>query len=88
MTLADPSEPLAHVWPKGGFYGLLPFRYAGGYTWWVYLVTALVKLPAISITMLSGFRGGFIFPLMFAGEYFTSCTGRCAKWRFLCRFCR
>lgn len=32
-----------------------------------YAVIAVVKLLAISITVLSGFRGGFIFPLFFVG---------------------
>lgn len=32
-----------------------------------YAIIAVVKLIAISITVLSGFRGGFIFPLFLVG---------------------
>ncbi|KAK9829338.1 hypothetical protein WJX72_005245 [[Myrmecia] bisecta] len=66
QTLADPSHPLPHIWPKGGVYGLDPFR-QGDYTFWLYLLIAGAKFVAISISVLSGFRGGFIFPLFFAG---------------------
>ena len=32
-----------------------------------YAIIAMTKLLAISITVLSGFRGGFIFPLFLVG---------------------
>ena len=65
-TLADPNKPLPHIWPKGGFYGEEPFM-LNDYHPPILLVVALVKLVAVSITVVSGFRGGFIFPLFFAG---------------------
>ena len=65
-TLAAPSTPLPHVWPKGGVWGLQPFQ-QGHYTPLLLAVIAVVKLIAISVTVLSGFRGGFIFPLFMAG---------------------
>ncbi|CAD7697947.1 unnamed protein product, partial [Ostreobium quekettii] len=65
-TLADNSLPLWHIWPKGGFYGTEKFL-NGHYTLWSWLLVAFFKLLAISITVLSGFRGGFIFPLFYAG---------------------
>ena len=65
-TLADDTVPLAHIWPPGGVWGLAPFM-QGRYTAWVYLAIGLVKLVAVSITLLAGFRGGFIFPLFAIG---------------------
>ncbi|KAK9821879.1 hypothetical protein WJX74_008487 [Apatococcus lobatus] len=69
-TLANPGEvALPHIWPKGGFYGLSPFL-QGEYTWWLFMLIGLAKLLTICLTVLSGFRGGFIFPLFFAGVAF------------------
>ena len=65
-TLASPSTALPHIWPKGGIWGLEPFQ-QGLYTPQLLLVIALVKLVTVSVTVLSGFRGGFIFPLFMAG---------------------
>ena len=42
----------------------------GEYTWWLYLLIGFAKLLTICLTVLSGFRGGFIFPLFFAGTAF------------------
>lgn len=68
-TLANPKRPLAHIWPQGGVWGTDVFL-QGNYGPWMYLLIGLVKLVAISITVLSGFRGGFIFPTFFAGTAF------------------
>lgn len=65
-TLAAPSSALPHIWPKGGVWGLEPFQ-QGHYTPVLLLVIAVVKLITVSVTVLSGFRGGFIFPLFLAG---------------------
>ncbi|KAL3161825.1 hypothetical protein ABBQ38_008915 [Trebouxia sp. C0009 RCD-2024] len=65
-TLATPSSALPHIWPKGGVWGLEPFQ-QGHYTPVLLLVIAVVKLITVSVTVLSGFRGGFIFPLFLAG---------------------
>lgn len=66
QTLADPSRRLPHIWPAGGINGLAPFL-GGHYSAGWYAIIAVVKLLAISITVLSGFRGGFIFPLFLVG---------------------
>lgn len=65
-TLADNELPLWHIWPKGGVWGTEKFL-DGNYTILAWCLIAFFKLLAISITVLSGFRGGFIFPLFFAG---------------------
>lgn len=65
-TLAAPSTVLPHIWPKGGVWGLEPFR-QDQYTPVLLLVIAVVKLITVNVTVLSGFRGGFIFPLFLAG---------------------
>lgn len=65
-TLAAPSNPLPHIWPKGGVWGLEPFQ-QNHYTPQLLLVIAVVKLITVSVTVNSGFRGGFIFPLFMAG---------------------
>ena len=65
-TLAAPASALPHIWPKGGVWGLEPFQ-QGHYTPVLLLVIAVVKLITVSVTVLSGFRGGFIFPLFLAG---------------------
>eukprot|EP01024_Parvocaulis_polyphysoides_P059062 TRINITY_DN6376_c1_g1_i4.p1 TRINITY_DN6376_c1_g1~~TRINITY_DN6376_c1_g1_i4.p1 ORF type:complete len:548 (-),score=50.44 TRINITY_DN6376_c1_g1_i4:628-2271(-) len=70
-TIADPNINLPHVWPKGGFYGIAPF-FENEYPPLILFATALVKLVMISVTVLSGFRGGFIFPLMMVG----GCIGK------------
>ncbi|KAK9806589.1 hypothetical protein WJX73_005358 [Symbiochloris irregularis] len=69
-TLADQSRPLPHIWPRGGIYGLDVFWGSTDYPWWLCLLICFTKLLAISITVLSGFRGGFIFPTFFAGVAF------------------
>ena len=67
--MANSSHPLTHVWPQGGAWGLELMR-EGHYEGWLFLLIGIFKLAAISITVLSGLRGGFIFPLMFAGSAF------------------
>ena len=52
-TLANPKRPLAHIWPQGGVWGTDVFL-QGNYGPWMYLLIGLVKLVAISITVLSG----------------------------------
>ena len=52
-TLANPKRPLAHIWPQGGVWGTDVFL-QGNYGPWMYLLIVLVKLVAISITVLSG----------------------------------
>lgn len=66
QTLADPSRRLPHIWPSGGIHGLEPFL-GGHYSPGWYMIIAVAKLFAVSITVLSGFRGGFIFPLFLVG---------------------
>ena len=57
------STTLPHVWPSIGVLGSYPLTDP------IVLVSiGLLKLIAISITVLSGYRGGFIFPFMFAGH--------------------
>ena len=53
-TLIDNSRPLPHVWPKGGAFGGLELFYGGDYPWWLCLAISLVKMIAISISVLSG----------------------------------
>lgn len=52
-TLADTSRPLPHIWPKGGVWGLAPFR-QGDYPWWMFILISFVKMQTISITVLAG----------------------------------
>ena len=52
-TLANPSRALPHIWPQAGIWGTGLFC-GGQYSWWMYVLIGLVKLPAISITVLSG----------------------------------
>lgn len=52
-TLANPGRPLPHIWPQAGIWGTGLFR-GGQYSWWMYALIGAVKLPAISITVLSG----------------------------------
>ncbi|CAD7703151.1 unnamed protein product, partial [Ostreobium quekettii] len=70
-TVANPEIKLAHVWPKGGYWGLAPW-FQGHYTPAIWFGLAFAKLLTINISVVSGMRGGFIFPLMFAG----ACLGR------------
>ena len=61
------KEPLRHVWPTTGVLGA--YDLADPATGPYYLIAiGLAKLLAISITVLAGYRGGFIFPFMFAGH--------------------
>ena len=60
----DPSSTLEHVWPTSG---LLGFEITGG---WSLLIVGVCKIFAISFTVASGFRGGFIFPFFSAGAAF------------------
>ena len=54
-TLADNSRPLPHVWPQGGIiWGLEPYYGGDWWPWWLCLILCLVKMIAISITVLSG----------------------------------
>lgn len=68
-NMANTAHPLTHVWPENGLWGTGPFH-GGDYEGWIFLLIGIFKLAAISITVLSGLRGGFIFPLMFAGAAF------------------
>ncbi len=43
----------------GGVWGLEPFHH-GSYPGWLLLVIGIVKLFTISVTVISGFRGGFV----------------------------
>ena len=52
-TLANPTRPLAHIWPQGGIWGTDVFLH-GNYNPGIYLLIGFVKLAAISITVLSG----------------------------------
>lgn len=67
--MANTSHVLTHVWPQSGVWGMGQFN-GGSYEGWLFLLIGIFKLLAISITVLSGMRGGFIFPLMFAGAAF------------------
>ncbi|CAM9780961.1 unnamed protein product [Pylaiella littoralis] len=67
-SIAEPGRDLPHIWPQGGlFYGLERFPWESGP---MYLLVGMAKLLAIACTVQSGFRGGFIFPLFFAGGSF------------------
>ena len=52
-VLANPKEALPHIWPRGGFWGTEVFL-GGQYGPEIYLLIGVVKLLAISITVLSG----------------------------------
>ena len=56
------EESLPHAWPKVGVLGAYSLENP-----LVLISIGLFKLLAISITVLAGYRGGFIFPFMFAG---------------------
>ena len=62
---------LAQLCPKTLFWGELQIDGVLGSIGGLLLLTALVKMLTIAITLHSGFRGGFIFPLMFIG----ACVG-------------
>jgi len=68
-NMADEGHELTHIWPLGGIWGTDPFS-GSHYPGWLFVLIGLFKLVAISVTVLSGLRGGFIFPLMFAGASF------------------
>lgn len=65
-AFADHSIPLPHVWPQSGVWGDEPFL-PNHNTAFMYALLGVAKLFAITVTLLAGFRGGFIFPLMTAG---------------------
>lgn len=65
-ALADPSVPLPHVWPGGGVWGTRSYL-QGEWGAGTYALVGAAKLVAISVTLLAGFRGGFIFPLFACG---------------------
>lgn len=61
---ADTVYDLPHLWPSGG---LTKFEISG---FWTACAVGFAKLAAISITVASGYRGGFIFPFFTAGAAF------------------
>ena len=64
QTIIDHGvTPLPHVWPHTGVLGDYSLRSP-----LVLTSIGMCKLLAISITVLAGYRGGFIFPFMFAGH--------------------
>lgn len=60
----DTVDTLPHLWPKRGLTG---FEIKGPIS---ALIVGIAKLMAISITVASGYRGGFIFPFFCAGAGF------------------
>ncbi len=60
----DSVRDLPHLWPPGGLTG---FEIVG---FWSAFAVGLAKLAAISVTVASGYRGGFIFPFFTAGAAF------------------
>lgn len=56
-----PASELPHVWPTSGLFGFESGSASKS------LLVGFAKLAAISFTVAGGLRGGFIFPLMFAG---------------------
>uniref|UniRef100_A0A7S4EUW2 Chloride channel protein n=2 Tax=Chrysotila carterae TaxID=13221 RepID=A0A7S4EUW2_CHRCT len=65
QTIIDGGEtPLPHVWPDVGVLGVpMPVK-NGAFL----ILLSIAKMFAISITVLSGYRGGFIFPFIFSGH--------------------
>ena len=63
QSLIDRTEPLEHVWPQVGMTGVPTKDFSA----LAVLGVAILKLVAIGVTILAGYRGGFIFPLMNAG---------------------
>lgn len=53
----------------GGVWGLDSFQ-QGHFSSGLLILIAAAKLVAISVTVLAGFRGGFIFPIFLAGTAF------------------
>ena len=64
QRLVDPEQELPHVWPQIGVSGHPIAHYGAAGLFGV----AFLKLLSICITILAGYRGGFIFPLMNAGS--------------------
>jgi H+/Cl- antiporter ClcA len=62
QAIIDGVTELPHVWPKIGILGVRDRQSPG----WL-LIIGLAKIVAIAVTTLGDFRGGFIFPFMFAG---------------------
>ena len=65
-SMADPTIPLPHIWPRGGVWSVESFH-IGDWSAGLYASIGVVKLFAISVTLFAGFRGGFIFPLFACG---------------------
>lgn len=64
QTILDAgATPLPHVWPDVGALG----RYSLDGPAHLFAIGTL-KLVAIGVSVLAGYRGGFIFPFMFAGN--------------------
>ena len=63
QTLLDGKSELPHVYPQIGITGQQAHAFGAAGLFAV----SLLKLLAINITILAGYRGGFIFPLMNAG---------------------
>ena len=61
-TMSDLDALAQKLNPKVGFLG----EYSLSDPTYLILI-GLFKLVAISVTVLAGYRGGFIFPFMFAG---------------------
>jgi len=72
QTVIDAGvTPLPHVWPTVGAlgaYSLSDPRYL--------IAIGLLKLVAIGVSVLAGYRGGFIFPFMMAGNSLGSAFSR------------
>jgi H+/Cl- antiporter ClcA len=62
QAIIDGVTELPHVWPKTGILGVRDRQDPG----WL-MIVGLLKIVAIAVTTLGDFRGGFIFPFMFAG---------------------
>jgi H+/Cl- antiporter ClcA len=77
---ANPSIPLAHVWPQSGIWGDGQFLQDNP-TAGMHVLLGVAKLFAITVTLCAGFRGGFIFPLMTAGASIgTAIHIACVAW--------
>ena len=57
--ISEGETPLMHAWPTVGVLG----AYSLSDPFYLILI-GLAKLVAISVTVLGGYRGGFIFPFM------------------------
>ena len=68
------STPLPHVWNSTGVLG--DYSLADPF---VLLSIGLFKMLAITVTMM-GFRGGFIFPFMFAGHAIGTAVAIAGGW--------